>query len=84
MFGVIYAFSGMIKIFFGGKDTKKLSLLVDAKYKGPLVTGEGWAQSLGWLRHSGWLTRKCKTRLKIKQQHIVPISTIQKGLPIRV
>ena len=45
MFGVIYAFSGMIKIFFGGKDTKKLSLLVDAKYKGPLVTGEGWAQS---------------------------------------
>ena len=41
MFGVIYAFSGMIKFVFGGKDTKKLSLLIDAKFKGPLFTGEG-------------------------------------------
>ena len=45
MFGIIYAFSGLIKFFVGGKNKKKLSLLVDEKYKGPLVTVRSQAHS---------------------------------------
>ena len=40
MFGVIYAFSGLIKFFTAGENKKQLSLLIDEKYKGPLVSGE--------------------------------------------
>ena len=43
MFGIIYAFSDLIKFFVGGKNKKKLSLLIDAKYKGSLVTVRPWA-----------------------------------------
>ena len=46
MFGVIYAFSGLIKFFTAGENKKQLSLLIDEKYKGPLVSGEHWAPLL--------------------------------------
>ena len=38
MFGVIYAFSGLVKILFGRKNKKYSSHLIDAKYKGLLVS----------------------------------------------
>ena len=45
MFGIIYAFSGLIKFFIGGKNKKNLFLFVDEKYKGPLVYDELWDHS---------------------------------------
>ena len=38
MFGVIYAFSGLIKLVFGRKDKKYSSRLIDAKYKGVFLS----------------------------------------------
>ena len=53
MFGIIYAFSGWIKFFVGGKNKNKLSLLIDAKYKGSLVSDEPWDYSWERLWSSG-------------------------------